>query len=161
MLNKTAFAEIGPRLLRGAIAGILGGIVFGVWMADQGMFRVIASMAGGSSPLLGLLMHLSISAAIGASFGLFYARLAKGVAPSLLWGTVNGFLWWFLGPLTLMPIALGMGPQWTASAIAGSVGSLIWHLVFGGVMGIAYAAIAQEGRLVSGPTADTEAGQTA
>ncbi len=161
MLNKTAFAEIGTRLLQGAIAGILGGIVFGVWMADQGMFRVIASMAGESSPLLGLLMHLSISGAIGASFGLFFARLAKGVAPSLLWGTVNGFMWWFLGPLTFMPIALGMGPQWAASAIAGSVGSLIWHLVFGGVMGIAYAAIAQEGLLALGPTVDTEAGQTA
>ena len=147
MFHRTAFAEIVTRAVQGGIAGILGGIVFGVWMADQGMFGVIASMAGGSSPLLGLLMHLSISAAIGASFGFFYARLAKGVAPSLLWGTVNGFLWWFLGPLTLMPIALGMGPQWTASAIAGSVGSLIWHRVVGGVMGIAYAAIAREGRL--------------
>ena len=161
MLSRTAFAEIGTRFLQGAIAGILGGIVFGVWMADQGTFRVIASMAGESSPLLGLLMHLSISGAIGASFGLIFARLAKGVAPSLLWGTVNGFLWWFLGPLTLMPIALGMGPQWTASAIAGSVGSLIWHLVFGGVMGIAYAAISQEGLLALGPTIDTEAGQPA
>ncbi len=161
MLNKTAFAEIVTRAVQGGIAGILGGVVFGVWMADQGMFSVIASMVGGTSPLLGLLMHLSISAAIGASFGLFFARLAEGVAPSLLWGTVNGFLWWFLGPLTLMPIALGMGPQWTASAIAGSVGSLIWHLVFGGVMGLAYAAIAQEGLLALAPTVDTQVGESA
>ena len=161
MLNKIAFLEIVTRLLQGAIAGILGGIVFGAWMADQGMFSVIASMAGGSSPLLGLLLHLSISGAIGASFGLLFARLAEGVAPSLLWGTVNGFLWWFLGPLTLMPIALGMGPQWTASAIAGSVGSLLWHLVFGGVMGVAYAAIAREGLLALTSTVDTEADQAA
>ena len=145
MFDRTAFAEIVTRAVQGGIAGILGGVVFGVWMADQGTFRLIASMAGASSPLLGILLHLSISAAIGASFGLFFARLAEGAAPSLLWGTVNGFLWWFLGPLTLMPIAMGIGPQWTASAIAGTVGSLFWHLVFGGVMGIAYAAIAQEG----------------
>ncbi len=161
MFDRTAFAEIVTRAVQGGIAGILGGVVFGVWLADQGAFSVIASMAGASSPLLGILLHLSISAAIGASFGLFFARLAEGVAPSLLWGTVNGFLWWFLGPLTLMPIAMGIGPQWTASAIAGSVGSLFWHLVFGGVMGIAYAAIAQEGLLALGSTIDTEAGQAA
>ncbi|MEE8313066.1 MAG: hypothetical protein V3R91_02000, partial [Myxococcota bacterium] len=61
--------------------------------------------------------------------------------------------WWFLGPLTLMPLSLGMGLQWTASAVAGTLTSLIWHLVFGGVMGITYAAltthVASKGQLAT------------
>ncbi len=61
-------AEIVERGLRGAFAGLLGGSVFGIWMAEKGVLVAIASMAGGSSPLLGLVMHLVISMGIGASF---------------------------------------------------------------------------------------------
>ena len=161
MFHRTAFAEIVTRVVQGGIAGILGGIVFGVWMADQGVFSVIASIVGGSSPLQGVLVHLSISFSIGAGFGLFLGPLAGDVARSLLWGTVSGSLLWFLGPLTLMPIALDMAPQWTASAIAATIGTLVWHLVFGGVMGIAYAAIAHEGLLAMGSTVDTEPSEAA
>ncbi len=150
---KRFLEKFGKQTLRGGIAGILGGAVFAVWMAENGVLSVIASMIGGSSSLLGLLMHLGLSAAIGASFGVLFARLAVGLVPSVLWGLVNGFAWWFLGPLTLMPLSLGMGLQWTASAVVGTLTSLIWHLVFGGVMGITYAAltthVASKGQLAT------------
>ncbi len=136
--------EIVDRGLRGAFAGLLGGVVFGVWMAEKGVLVALASMAGGSSPLLGLVMHLVNSMAIGASFGVLFFRLAVGLIPSLLWGLVYGFIWWFLGPLTLMPLTMGMGLQWTAAAIAGTIPSLIWHLVFGGVLGVSYEALRRQ-----------------
>lgn len=144
-IQKISSGRVAPDALRGSVAGILGGIVFAVWMAENGMFPVIASMVGGSSPLLGLLIHLGISAKIGAIFSVLFARLARGMVPSLLWGLVNGFAWWLLGPLTLMPLLLGLGLQWTAIAVAGTLASLTWHLVFGGVMGIAYAALTDHG----------------
>ena len=148
-IQKLSLGRVAPDALRGSIAGLLGGIVFAVWMAENGMFPVIASMVGGNSSLLGLLMHLGISAKIGAIFSVLFGRLARGMVPSLLWGVVNGFAWWFLGPLTLMPLLLGLGLQWTAIAVAGSLASLTWHLVFGGVMGIAYAALTDHGLLAS------------
>ncbi|MFQ5915531.1 MAG: hypothetical protein ACE5JS_20365 [Nitrospinota bacterium] len=129
------------RGLRGAFAGLLGGIVFGVWMAEKGALVALASMAGGSSPVQGLVMHLVFSMAIGASFGVLFSRLAVGLIPSILWGLVYGFIWWFLGPLTLMSLMLGMGLQWTASAVAQTIPSLIWHLVYGGVLGVSYEAL--------------------
>jgi len=127
--------------LRGAFAGLLGGSVFGVWMAEKGVLAAIASMGGGSSPLLGLVMHLVISMGIGASFAVLYFRVAVGLIPSILWGLVYGFIWWFLGPLTLMSLMMGTGLQWTASAVAQTIPSLIWHLVFGGVLGVSYEAL--------------------
>ncbi len=136
--------EIVDRGLRGAFAGLLGGVVFGVWMAEKGVLVALASMAGGSSPLLGLVMHLVSSMAIGASFGVLFFRLAVGLIPSLLWGLVYGFIWWFLGPLTLMSLMMGTGLQWTAAAIAGTIPSLIWHLVFGGVLGVSYEALRRQ-----------------
>ncbi len=136
-----SFNEIVDRGLRGAFAGLLGGSVFGVWMAEKGVLAAIASMGGGSSPLLGLVMHLVISMGIGASFAVLYFRVAVGLIPSILWGLVYGFIWWFLGPLTLMSLMMGTGLQWTASAVAQTIPSLIWHLVFGGVLGVSYEAL--------------------
>jgi len=133
--------EIMDRGLRGAFAGLLGGSVFGVWMAEKGGLAAIASMGGGSSPLLGLVMHLVISMGIGASFAVLFFRLAVGLIPSILWGLVYGFIWWFLGPLTLMSLMMGAGLQWTASAVGQTIQSLIWHLVFGGVLGVSYEAL--------------------
>ncbi len=133
--------EIVDRGLRGAFAGLLGGSVFGVWMAEKGVLAAIASMGGGSSPFLGLVMHLVISMGIGASFAVLYFRVAVGLIPSILWGLVYGFIWWFLGPLTLMSLMMGTGLQWTASAVAQTIPSLIWHLVFGGVLGVSYEAL--------------------
>ena len=130
--------EIIDRGLRGAFAGLLGGTVFGVWMWEQGGLAAIASMAAGSSPVLGLVMHLMISMGIGASFAVLFFRLAVGLIPSILWGLVYGFIWWFLGPLTLMSLMMGAGLQWTASAVEQTIQSLIWHLVFGGVLGVSY-----------------------
>ncbi len=137
-------AEIVERGLRGAFAGLLGGSVFGIWMAEKGVLVAIASMAGGSSPVLGLVMHLVISMGIGASFAVLYFRLAVGLIPSILWGLVYGFIWWFLGPLTLMSVMMGTGLQWTASAVAQTIPSLIWHLVFGGVLGVSYEALRRQ-----------------
>ncbi len=134
-------AEIVDRGLRGAFAGLLGGSVFGIWMAEKGALVAIASMAGGSSLVLGLVMHLVISMGIGASFAVLFFRLAVGLIPSILWGLVYGFIWWFLGPLTLMSVMMGAGLQWTASAVAQTIPSLIWHLVFGGVLGVSYEAL--------------------
>ena len=52
------------RGLKGGVAGLLGGTVFGIWMSNQGVLSLIASMMGGSSPLLCLVIHLMISMGI-------------------------------------------------------------------------------------------------
>ncbi len=132
MLNK---------MIRGGIAGLMGGLVFGLWMSDKGVLPMIAKLVGGASPTLGFFVHMVISALIGASFGFLFNRRVEDQATGILWGLVYGFVWWALGPLTLMPVGLGMGPQWTAAAVSSTIPSLLWHVVFGGITGLAFFSL--------------------
>ena len=54
------------------------------------------------------------------------------------WGLSYGFLWWILGPLTLLPALLGGDPEWSAAAAGGSLSALAGHLVYGGCLGVAF-----------------------
>lgn len=128
------------RVRNGAIAGVIGGVVFGMMMAMMGMLRMIAGMVGSSSSLVGFLIHLMISAMIGAGFGVVLGPSATTRVRSLSSGAAYGALWWILGPLTLMPLMMGMGlgSQWNASAVSGALPSLMGHLIFGLVTGFAY-----------------------
>src|SRR4029453_8413932 len=54
------------------------------------------------------------------------------------WGICWGFLWWFLGALTLLPIWTGGTPQWTAAAAAAAFPSLIGHICYGAALGAVF-----------------------
>lgn len=139
------------KIVKGSVAGVFGGLVFGLWMAGQGILPMVAKLVGGFSPLLGFGVHLVISAVIGAGFSVVFHRQIEGLTTGVLWGMVYGFVWWLLGPLTFMPLGLGMAPQWTTSAVAATIPSLLWHVVYGGVTALTYVAMQGErvGRLVS------------
>jgi uncharacterized membrane protein YagU involved in acid resistance len=127
----------GSRMLlslgRGAIAGLIGGLVF--WpqiVAVNGLPR-IARLAGGTSPALGLAVHLTISIAIGAGYGMLFERESPDWGAAIGWGMLYGITWWFVGTLTLFPIWLGASFTWTTAAAANALSSLLGHLIYGGV----------------------------
>lgn len=124
----------------GALGGLAGGAVFGIMMAMMGMLKMIASMAGSSSPIVGFLIHMMISAAIGAAFGLVLGGWVSSVGRAIGAGLSYGFLWWLLGPLTILPLMMGMGfgSQWNASAMRAAMPSLVGHLIYGAVLGFTY-----------------------
>jgi hypothetical protein len=64
-------------------------------------------LAGGASPAAPFLVHLLISALIGMSYGVLFRREAPNWESSMGWGLLDGLVWWYLGPLTLLPIFLG------------------------------------------------------
>jgi uncharacterized membrane protein YagU involved in acid resistance len=127
------------RLVRGAIAGIAGGVVFGALMGMMGMLPMIAGLVGSSSALVGLVVHLVISAVIGAGYGLAFGGLGETYVGGLWTGAVYGFVWWILGPLLIMPVLLGMGPQFGMAFSAMMLMSLVGHVMYGVVTGLAYA----------------------
>lgn len=114
------------RVLYGAVAGLGGGIMFGVLMAMMGMLSKVAMLVGSDSAALGAVVHLAISAILGAGFGLIVPLIRFW--PLLGAGVVYGMVWWVLGGLLLMPAGLGMPVlQMGASAMQ----SLMGHLIFG------------------------------
>lgn len=124
----------------GAIAGVAGGVVFGILMAMMGMLPVIAGMVGSASPIVGFGIHLMISAIIGAGFALALGRFASSTARSLVAGAGYGMFWWLLGPLTVMPLMMGMGlgSQWTGAAIGHAMPSLMGHVIYGLITGFVF-----------------------
>jgi hypothetical protein len=82
-----------------------------------------------------------ISAGIGGSFGLLLGRSASSLVGFLGLGVVYGAIWWILGPLTIMPTMLGMGPQWSIAAATGNLPSLMGHMIYGAVAGVVYALV--------------------
>jgi hypothetical protein len=65
------------------------------------------------------------------SYGVLFGYEAPDFGSSVAWGLVYGLAWWFLGPLTLMPILLGGQFTWTTEAAAVALPSLIGHLIYG------------------------------
>jgi len=128
-------------VLRGAAAGLVGGLLFTLVMVQIGFLPTVARLVGSDSELVGLVVHLVISEIIGASYGVLFRRQAFDPAAGIGWGVSYGFLWWALGPLTLAPIILGATPAWTVDAAAAAYPSLIGHLAYGAGLGLAYYAL--------------------
>lgn len=130
----------GKNLRLGIYGGLAGGLVFGLLMGMMGMLPMIGQMVGVPSAAAGFAVHMLMSAAIGAAFAVLLGRLAREWRGALGTGVGYGAAWWLLGPLTLMPLLMGMGlgANWNAHALAQNVPSLLGHLLFGAILGFTY-----------------------
>ena len=109
-------------------------------MAVMGMLPMVAALVGASSPVIGFVVHLGISATIGAPLGVAAVRWTETRAGTLALSIANGVLWWALGALLLMPIGLGMPERILTIGVPQGI-SLVGHLVFGVVSGLAFNRI--------------------
>ncbi len=50
---------------------------------------------------------------LSVSFGLLFQREIGGFGSSLGWGAAYGMLWWFLGPLTILPLLQRKPIDWS------------------------------------------------
>ncbi len=78
-------------------------------------------------------------------FGRFSTDKLKGLGFGLLYGVI----WWFLGPLILMPLLLGMGTMLSLQGMQMALPSLLGHLIFGGILGVLYPVTQRRIREIS------------
>jgi uncharacterized membrane protein YagU involved in acid resistance len=123
----------------GGLAGILGGWAFGQWMAKVNHFPLIAGLVHLSSRNAGVALHFACAFIIGASFGMLFQRDVRGYGSCLGWGFGYGIFWWFLGPMTLMPLWQGRSLDWSYQHGQELYGSLVGHIVYGLIVGVIYA----------------------
>ena len=130
-------------IVRGILWGLAGGLVFGAMMGMMGMLPMIAKMVGQPSAAVGFFVHLIISATIGVGFSITLGRYATDIGKGLGNGLLYGGVWWLLGPLTLMPLFMGMGlgVNWNLMAATKMMPSLMGHLIFGAILGIVYVLL--------------------
>ncbi len=123
-------AITGKSVVAGAVAGLGGGVVFGMLMGMMGMLPMVGMLIKQDNAIAGLGVHMVISAFIGAVYGAVVGRLALTWVTTAIAGMVNGVVWWVLGALIAMPLLLGMNQmvlviettQWM---------SLMGHLIYG------------------------------
>lgn len=124
----------------GGLAGVVGGWAFGAWMEQAGFFPLVAGLVGSDSEAVGRTLHFGFAVAIGASLGVLFQSDLRGFGSGMGWGLGYGILWWFVGPLTVMPLWLGAPVDWSWSRAAALFGSLVGHVVYGVIAGLLYAA---------------------
>lgn len=127
------------RVGAGIVGGLVGGLVFGVLMQTMGMIPMVAMLVGSEAVVVGWLVHLAISAFIGATFAVLFGGYATSVARSTAIGLGYGLAWWVLGALILMPAKLGMD-VFVFDTTAWR--SLMGHLIYGLLLGAVYALVA-------------------
>lgn len=121
----------------GAVAGLIGGIPFGIMMGMMGMMPMIGMLVRVESAFVGVLVHAAISAITGAIYGFFAVRFPQTWGNAAIAGLAYGVIWWVLGALILMPALLGMfqmifvieRTQWM---------SLLGHIIFGEVLALSF-----------------------
>jgi hypothetical protein len=125
----------------GAAASVVGGSLFTVVLLVTGSLRGMASLFGSSSLGLSVLVTMLVSVFIGISYGLLFRHEAPDAGSAVAWGLVYGLLWWFIGPMTLLPILLGGSFSWTTAAAASLLPSLIAHLTYGAATAVTFLAL--------------------
>ena len=137
------------------MAGLAGGIVFGVMMqmmnaptpegGSMPMMAMVAMVVHSGSIAVGWIYHLFNSAVIGILFAASLGSRVTSNGSGVAWGAVWGVLWWVLGGLILMPLLLGM-PAFASLKMPPmrpvAMGSLVGHLVYGVLLGFVYARLA-------------------
>jgi uncharacterized membrane protein YagU involved in acid resistance len=123
-------------LLPGVLAGLVGGLVFGPTMSGIGQLTAISSMAHIGSALVGFIIVLVGATLIGAGFGALVWYQQPGAGETLFWGLVYGAFWWYLGPLTLLPLVRGNGATWTLDSIQAAFSVLPGLVLYGAILGL-------------------------
>ena len=127
-------------IIAGIVGGLAGGVIFGILMGTMGMLPMVAKLVGSSSPIVGFTVHLFNAAVIGLFYGLIINDRFPQLGSSLTAGSVYGVIWLLLGPLTLMPLFLGMGlgVNWNLEAAQKMMPSLMGHILYGLVLAVTY-----------------------
>ena len=129
-------------LKNGVIAGLGGGLVFGIMMGMMGMLPMVGMLIGQDSAIVGFIVHMLISAFFGGVYGLIAARFFSGLVPNLVAGAIYGIGVWVIGALIMMPLLLGMNEMVLQIGQAQWM-SLLGHIIYGAITGAIFASLSR------------------
>jgi hypothetical protein len=122
----------------GGLAGLVGGLVSLPVMNATGILPMIAGVDTSFGGIRGPIIHLLVSAGIGMSYGFLFRDEAPSIGLGVPWGFLFGVIWWYVGPLTLLPLILTGVYDWRASAAIALFPTLIGHLIYGGTTALTF-----------------------
>jgi hypothetical protein len=132
----------GRAIVAGGLAGTIGGLIFSRWVASGDYFPLLAGYGElHVARATIMLLHFGVALLIGVAFGMLFQRDVRGYGSCMGWGLAYGIFWWFLGQLTLLPLSAHKLIDWSADQGAAVFGSLVGHILYGLILGVAYATI--------------------
>lgn len=145
VLNKSGVeSSVTKVATKGAIAGLAGGLVFGIMMAMMDMLPMVGMLVRQESAVIGFIVHMGISAFIGAVYGVIISRFANNTTTAAVGGVVNGIVWWVLGALIMMPLMLGMTDMIFAIGQTQWM-SLLGHIIYGLITAFVFMYLVKRG----------------
>ncbi|MGH9773983.1 MAG: hypothetical protein ACRD50_03440 [Candidatus Acidiferrales bacterium] len=131
----------GRAIVAGGFSGVLGGLIFGRWMSAGDFFPLLAGVGVIHSHSTTVALHFGVALLIGATFGLLFQRDVRGYGSCMGWGLGYAIFWWFLNPLTLLPLLAGSPLDWSADQGNALFGSFVGHILYGLILGVVYAFV--------------------
>lgn len=128
-------------IFAGGAAGVIAALIFSRWMYVGGFYPLIAGFGTLGSHLGTVLFHFAVACMIGCTFGMLFQTDVRNLGSAMGWGTAYAMFWWFMGQLTLLPIAAGQHADWSASNASQLFGSMVGHILYGLILGIVYAGV--------------------
>ncbi|OGO69399.1 MAG: hypothetical protein A2Z49_04880 [Chloroflexi bacterium RBG_19FT_COMBO_56_12] len=142
-------------LSTGAVAGLAGGLVYGLLLGMAGLLPGIGMLIGQDNALAGFTIHMGISGLIGMVYGLIAKRLPLRLSTAFFAGLVYGIAWWVLAELILMPLLLG-APQVLSGIGLPQIFTLIGRVFYGEITVMAFTIISANMRVVVRPCCTRE-----
>src|SRR6202041_884461 len=131
----------GLRLFRslrwGAFAGLVGGLVASPILLATGVLSSVVGLDTHLSGFSGFLVNVLVSSLIGMTYGLLFRHEAPNLGLGVMWGWLFGLIWWYVGPMTLLPLLLTGEGDWRASAASGLLRVLTGPFLFGATTALA------------------------
>ncbi|MGD0436126.1 MAG: hypothetical protein ABSB86_06660 [Bryobacteraceae bacterium] len=131
----------GRAIVAGGLAGTISGLIFSRWMYIGEFYPLLAGYGELSSRTETVIFHFTVALLIGATFGLLFQRDILNYGSSMGWGLGYGIFWWFLGPLTILPVLSSAPLDWSADKGSQLFGSLVGHIIYGLILGVVYASL--------------------
>lgn len=154
------------RIVRGIVAGLLAGVVLGVLLhvmvgfglgpGQVSMMSLVAHALGTDRLSAAWLIHLGVSAGLGALFALLLGRRGEAWDAGAAWGLAYGIAWWIVAALVLLPLGLGLpilAPLRQSVLFPFAVSTLMGSIFFGAIMG---SGVAWLSRRPARPTSTRE-----
>lgn len=130
---------MGITLYAGVLAGLAGGLVSGIMLQLMWVLTPLSLLLGlPPRPSTGWIPHILLSLVFGVAFAFFAAAFLPQRSSAVAGGLVTGLIAWVLGPLTLVPLWIGLPPQFTLASRWLKV--LAAYLVYGLVLGKVFHA---------------------
>ncbi len=122
----------------GLLASLAGVVLLGIVLLESGELTVVAGLVGAESRVVGAVVLVVVGSVIGMGYGRLFRYESPTVGAGVMWGVVYGFLWWIIGPLTLLPVALGEGFSWGLAALVDGLPWLVGLYLYGAATGAGF-----------------------